>query len=75
MNVLKKSFDDKASNNDQALSRRVLDLSGQVDELKLLVTKKNIQIEKLKYQNAADDDSDDEEITKIKKAEKMKFYL
>ena len=40
-----------------------------------MLTRKNIQIEKLKYQKSQDVDSDDEEITKIRKAERIKFYL
>ena len=43
--------------------------------MKVMLTRKNIQIEKLKYQKSQDVDSDDEEITKIRKAERIKFYL
>lgn len=78
--TLKKSFESSSSassgNNDQALSKRVLDLLAELDEIKHLVTKKNIIIERLKYQKVKDDsDSEDEEITKIRKAQRLKFYL
>lgn len=50
LNTLKKSFEEKSNNNDQALSRRVIDLTTQMEELKHLITKKNILVERLKYQ-------------------------
>ena len=43
--------------------------------MKNQLTRKNIQIERMKYQKLVDSDSDDEEITKIRKVERLKFYL
>lgn len=43
--------------------------------MKNQLTRKNIAIERMKYQKQVDSDSDDEEITKIRKAERLKFYL
>jgi len=40
-----------------------------------MLTKKSIIIERLKYQGVKDEDSDDEEVTRIRKAERNKFYL
>jgi hypothetical protein len=45
------------------------------EELKNDLVKKNIAIERLKYSKVEDSDSDDDDVKKIKKKEKITFYL
>lgn len=73
--TLRQALKEKDGGNDKALSRKFLDLMNQLEEMKAQLTRKNIQIERLKYQKQADSDSDDDEVKKIRKAERVKFYL
>lgn len=54
----------------------MLELTIVTEELRHSITKKNIEIERLKFYKPDEaGDSDDDEVTKIRKAERIKFYL